>query len=125
MADKHPKSLRNAKVGVAVLPKDRSVDETTADKIARSLRKDIKKALKDNEDKPSDEQVGKAMGKATERKEELQKEGKDVDIGVAVTGERGDDGEAEGYVKATGEAAKELAEDADLLDQEDEEKDSN
>lgn len=119
MADKHPKSLRKAKVGVNVEPRDNSVDEETADKIARSLRRDIKKALQENEDKPSDEQVGQAMDKATERKEELQKEGKDVDIEVFVVGERGEDGEAEAHVKGTGKGAEEFADDFDDGEDED------
>jgi len=111
MADKHPKSLRKAKVGVDVEPRDSSVDRKTADKVARSLRKDIKRALQENEDKPSDEQVGKAMGKATERKEELKKEGKNVDIEVIVAGERGEDGEAEAHIKGTAENAEGFADD--------------
>lgn len=121
MADKHPKSLRKVKVGVAVEPRDGSVDDEAAEKITRSLRKDIKKTLKEHEDKPSDEQVGKALGKVTERKEDLEKEGKNVDIGVAITGERGEDGDAEGYVKGTGEIAKELSEEEELNEDGDDE----
>jgi len=120
MADKHPKSLRKAKVSVDVEPKDDSVDYETAGKIARSLRKDIKRALKEHEDKPSDEQVGKVMGKVTERQEDLEKEGKDVDIAVGIVGERGEDGAPEAHAKGTGSIAKELIDEEDFEDEDDE-----
>lgn len=126
MADKHPKSLHKAKVAVYAVPKDASVDPETVGKIAKNLRRDIKRILQKNEDKPSDEQVGSAMGRVTERKEELAKEGKNIDISVGIVGERGEDGELEAYSKSTGDIAEIVADDDDFIEAcEDEDEDLN
>ncbi|MBI2099455.1 hypothetical protein HYT45_03545 [Candidatus Uhrbacteria bacterium] len=120
MADqKHPKSLRNVKVEANVRPNDDRTDSEHTKRIARAIKKQVKDTLKENEDKPSCEQVGKAFEKVSEKNEELKADGTDVDVGVAVVGTRGEDGETEIHMHATGKEAKEMAEEADEFPEED------
>lgn len=122
MADQHPKSLRKIKVATVVEPKDGKVDKEQAEKIAKSLKKEVKETLKKHSDKPSSEQAGKAIEKVSERKDELKADGTNVDVGVAITGTRGDNGEEEVHVHGTGEMAKEIASDP-TFEEDDEEDD--
>lgn len=120
MADKaHPKSLRNIKVATIVEPKDGRVDQEQADKLAKSLKKEVKETLKKHSDKPSGEQVGKAMEKVAERTDEMKADGAKVDVGVAITGTRGEGGEEEAHVSGSGDLAKDISDDPSFKDDED------
>ena len=120
MADQHPKSLRNVKIGAKVVPQEDEFKEPDKyRKISKSLKKEVAKAIADNDDLPSGEQAGKAAEAVASRKEELEKEsGEKLDAVVVVTGERGEDGDKEVHLIGTGTVPDDLPE---IFDNDDEE----
>lgn len=117
MMDKHPKALRKVKVATTVEPVDRKhLNDGQCEKIAKGIKKEVKETIEKNSDKPSGEQIGKAAEAVAERKEQLDKDGPPVRIGVGITGTRGEDGDEETHFIATGEGMAENMIDEDEED---------